>query len=94
MCVFAFLRAFNLLTILLFYIHTEICPALTDPSNGHVNYTSTTFTSLAYYTCNDRYQINGATVVKCIRGGLWNSTPPTCQGIQLHSTCMGFHIMH
>ena len=70
----------KLCILLVLYIHTEICPKPTNPSNGHVNYTSTTFSSLARYTCNNGYRINGASVLQCISGGLWNNTPPTCQG--------------
>lgn len=75
-----YIMIYKLCMLVLLYMHTEICPELTDPPNGRVNYTSITFSSLAHYTCNDGYRINGASVLQCLRGGLWNNTPPTCQG--------------
>ena len=70
-----------------FYIYTEICSPLMTPLNGHINYNSTTFSSLAYYSCNIGYKIIGTNVLQCVEEGLWNNTPPTCQGI------FGFKIM-
>ena len=65
------------------FAYIERCPTLINPSNGHVNYNNTTFSSLAYYSCNAGYKIIEVKILRCIKGRLWNNTPASCQGLVL-----------
>ncbi|XP_064386127.1 sushi, von Willebrand factor type A, EGF and pentraxin domain-containing protein 1-like isoform X2 [Halichondria panicea] len=57
------------------------CGPLTDPSNGMVDVTTTTFGSTATYTCNTGYMLTGDTTRTCGAGGQWSSSAPTCNPV-------------
>ena len=54
------------------------CGALSDPSNGVVQFSSTTVSSIARYICNIGYSINGASERVCEANGQWSPAAPTC----------------
>ena len=67
--------------------HTEIqlhvpiftdCGTLVAPEDGSVAFTTTTFESVATYTCNPGYFITGGTVRVCLHDGYWTGTDPSC----------------
>ena len=59
------------------------CPSLTAPTNGDVSYTTTTYQSVATYTCNLGYTLNGDATQNCGADGTWSGSEPTCQIIGL-----------
>ncbi|XP_052811571.1 neurogenic locus notch homolog protein 1-like [Mya arenaria] len=65
------------------------CGALASPQNGAVTYTSTIQDSVATYSCNAGYQIDGSTTRTCSavtpRG--WSGAAPTCIEGQLGDLC-------
>ncbi len=36
--------------------------------------------TVATYTCNTGYTLNGDTTRVCVSGGNWNGSAPTCEG--------------
>ena len=54
------------------------CGTLTDPLNGQVTLTATTFMSTATYSCNSGYTLSGSTTRTCEANGTWSDTAPTC----------------
>ncbi|CAI8036467.1 Sushi, von Willebrand factor type A, EGF and pentraxin domain-containing protein 1 [Geodia barretti] len=57
------------------------CGSLTDPVNGAVTVTNTTFNSTATYSCNDGYSLVGDTTITCLASGLWSGDEPTCRAV-------------
>ena len=63
------------------------CGPLTDPANGQVNTSGTTFGSTATYTCDTGYILSGSQSRTCRAfsspgpTGLWTSRKPLCEGI-------------
>ena len=55
------------------------CGALTDPDNGQVSATTTTYTGTANYTCNTGYNLVGVDQRNCTAAGTWTDGEPTCQ---------------
>ena len=54
------------------------CGALTAPTNGNVGAASTTFGSLAVYSCNDGFMLVGSNMRECQSNGTWSGTTPSC----------------
>ena len=70
-------RNFN--GISFFYMHAAVvCSVLTDPTNGFVSFTTTTFNSVATYTCTGNYVISGSRQRTCLETGQWSGEEPTC----------------
>ena len=57
------------------------CGSLTDPANGAVSLTNTTYNSVATYSCNNGYNLVGDTTRTCQASGSWSETAPTCIGM-------------
>ena len=55
------------------------CGSLSDPTNGQVNFTTTTEGSVANYTCDTGYDLVGDTTRTCQNDGQWSGSEPTCQ---------------
>ena len=57
------------------------CANVTDILNGKVIYPNgTTLNELAFYTCDDGYEIVGADTRVCHATGDWSPDAPTCEG--------------
>ena len=56
------------------------CGPLGDPANGEVSVSSTTFSSVATYSCNTGYTLTGDDMRMCLGTGLWSDSEPTCGG--------------
>jgi CUB/sushi domain-containing protein len=54
------------------------CPTLEDIPNGSVDMTGVTVGSTATYTCNDNYQLMGASTRMCQPDGTWSGEEPMC----------------
>ena len=54
------------------------CGALTDPANGSVSASPTTYGSIATYTCQTGYGLVGTSPRTCQADGTWSDTAPTC----------------
>lgn len=54
------------------------CGPLTAPANGNVGAASTTFGSLAVYSCNDGYELVGSNMRECQANGTWSGVTPSC----------------
>ncbi len=60
-------------------IHTAAdCGRLTNPANGSVFLTMTTFGSMAQYSCSDRSNLSGDAVRTCQADGMWSGSAPEC----------------
>ena len=55
------------------------CGALEDPINGRVEFDSTTFTSVARYSCISEYMLQGPAQRFCRDDGMWGGEEPICQ---------------
>ncbi len=55
------------------------CGSLSGPDNGDVVFSSTTFRSIARYSCESGFGLVGVTVRTCEANGEWSGTAPTCQ---------------
>ncbi len=68
---------------------TVICPTLSNPTNGVIQYSDSfvprATTSTATYTCTAGYQLSGTAVRMCTTSGWSNSTTPTCTGLLVGS---------
>ena len=62
------------------------CNALTDPANGQVSTTGTTFGQTATYSCNTGYNLVGDSTRTCQATGNWSGSAPTCQSMLLFSS--------
>lgn len=58
-----------------------LCPVLKDPTNGKVSVTSRTVRSLATYSCDSGYKLDGDAERVCLslRGGIWSGRDPVCK---------------
>ena len=65
------------------------CGALGDPANGQVEYTATTFGSVAEYTCDSGCDPVGDSTRICTDEGTWSGSTPQCPGNQI---CVVQHI--
>ncbi len=54
------------------------CGALTNPANGMVNVSTTTFMSTVTYTCNTGYMLNETLTRTCEAGSTWSGSEPSC----------------
>ena len=67
------------LTSCTYHLPIADCSSVTAPTNGEVSQPSTTYESVATYTCNRGYTLNGDATRVCGDDGTWNGTTPTCQ---------------
>lgn len=61
------------------------CGPLSDPSDGTVSYSSTTYGSQAVYSCKSGLKMNGSSVRTCEADGNWINSAPTCPSIDCGS---------
>ena len=54
------------------------CGSLLNPQNGAVNTSGTTLNSVANYSCNEGYEINGTMTRTCGDDGNWSMVEPNC----------------
>ena len=56
------------------------CGTLNNPQNGNVNIVGAGADSLATYSCNSGFKLQGITQRICSISGSWSGIPPTCVG--------------
>ena len=56
------------------------------PTNGHHNFSSTTYTSVATYTCDVGYTLQGSNSRTCQSNGQWSGSVPQCNGMIVSKT--------
>ena len=56
------------------------CDDLDDPGHGAVSYTATVYDSVASYSCDVGYSLNGDDERMCLESGEWSGTAPSCSG--------------
>ena len=71
------------------------CSKLTNPTNAMIGYNMGTASlrpldTVATYTCNTGYTLNGDTTHRvCVSGWIWSGSTPTCEGlIVIHATVL------
>ena len=58
-----------------------MCPALLDPINGAVTWTSLTVGGVATYVCDDGFELEGSMTRTCESSGMWSGEEPMCRGM-------------
>ena len=79
-CVCVCVRAHSIASIDNSHIDDKECPTLDDIPNGSVDMIGVTVGSTATYTCNDNYQLMGASTRMCQPDGTWSGEEPMCIG--------------
>lgn len=62
------------------------CSRLPRPENGNVWWNSTIFNSIASYSCNVGFVLNGVSQRVCQASGYWSNRPPLCSRIPVPSS--------
>ena len=62
------------------------CGTLNDPTNGLVTVSTTTYNSVAMYSCNIGRNLTGNDMRMCLVTGSWSGSEPTCPGELLFQT--------
>ncbi len=57
------------------------CLGLTNPTDGMVTLTTTTFEGIATYSCNTGLSLSGEATRTCQDTGVWTGLAPTCVGM-------------
>ncbi len=66
------------------FIHAAVdCGNLTNPVNGHVMLTDTTFPSSAIYQCNQGFILHGVAQRNCEANGRWSNRASVCRSKKL-----------
>ena len=70
-----------LVSLLLFFLLLVVvpCRALPDPLNGTVMWDGLTPGSVATYSCDEGFELNGVRTRTCQNDGTWSDDAPTCE---------------
>ena len=55
------------------------CGPLGNPFNGQVTFSSTSVGSVARYSCNPGFRVNGESTRQCLEQGVWSGNEPICE---------------
>ena len=62
-------------------VHSAVdCGSLDNPGNWVVSFTTTTYNSVATYSCSTGYTLTGDDRRMCLESGLWSGSEPMCIG--------------
>ena len=75
----------NQVYIYLFPHPAIMCPALLDPINGAVTWTSLTEGGVATYVCDDGFELERSMTRTCESSGMWSGEEPMCRGMLITS---------
>lgn len=67
------------------------CPPLPSPDNGQVNTPSQEVGSVANYSCNEGYNLEGVETRTCLQDGSWSGDPPVCTPGRLGNCATSVH---
>ena len=71
----------EIFSTMLFSSIVRDCQSLPNITNGAVDLSGgTTFSSVATYSCDGGYELQGDPVRMCSESAVWNGTEPTCTG--------------
>ena len=71
-----------MIPVCIFSFQTAVdCGTLTNPANGQVTTTGTTFGQNATYSCNTGYNLVGSSTRTCQATESWSGSVPTCQSM-------------
>ena len=56
------------------------CEELSNPNNGGVTYSETTYQSVATYSCDTGFELVGDRTRTCSAEGTWSGSQPGCRG--------------
>ena len=70
-----------LIEVYLFPLPAVMCPALFDPINGVVTWTSLTLGGVATYVCDDGFELERSMMRTCESSGMWSGEEPICRGM-------------
>ena len=65
--------------VIFWFLSVVDCLNLTDPSNGQVLLSTTTFRSIATYSCEEGYILIGIPMRECQSNGSWSEEEPSCE---------------
>jgi hypothetical protein len=68
-----------MIAFLCFYHIVLDCGPLLPPENGRVTLNTTTFLSVASYSCNEQHVLVGTTVRICLITAQWSGSIPECR---------------
>ena len=69
------------MVIFLFFVTVIDCGSLSDPKNGDIKISRTTFGGKAVYSCDEGHILtHGNRVRVCQANGQWSGTAPICRG--------------
>ena len=55
------------------------CGGLSNPENGAITMSGTTYNSVATYSCNDGYNLVGDITRTCQANATWSGRDPSCE---------------
>ena len=61
----------------------DFCASLSAPENGNVDASVRTVGSVATYSCDNGFLINGEPQRNCQMDGMWSGEAPTCLGTRI-----------
>ena len=67
------------MVIIYLFFAVVLCSVLQDPINGSVEYSGVNAGSVAQYSCDEGFMLEGVTIRVCQADGLWSGDAPTCQ---------------
>ena len=71
-----------------------MCPALLDPINGAVTWTSLTEGGVATYVCDDGFELEGSMTRTCESSGMWSGEEPLCRGMLITPLYKVTYVLH
>lgn len=64
-----------------------LCVGCEDPEelvNGSAQFRGTAFGIVVTYSCDDGFELNGLSSIRCLEAGLWSGSVPTCDCTSPH----------
>ncbi|XP_059902149.1 beta-2-glycoprotein 1-like isoform X2 [Gadus macrocephalus] len=62
-----------------FVCQAKMCPAIDTPSNAEMHFEDNLYQSRVNFTCNEGYNLHGASSVVCQENAEWSASSPECK---------------
>lgn len=72
------IRLLVYINFMMYLLLAAKCEALENPNNGIVTFTTLYEGSVATYTCDNTFKLNGQSTRTCQSGGQWSGDDPSC----------------